>query len=73
MNHIELYEKTIIDNSYHTLDLRLLMKQFNNMRLEEANDIILKLKEFIDLNTNAYMTMETTLKLSDKMVEIPLK
>lgn len=73
MNHIELYEKTIIDNSYHTLDLRLLMKQFNNMRLEEANDIILKLKEFIDLKTNAYMTMETTLKLSDKMVEIPLK
>ena len=50
MNHIELYEKTIIDNSYHTLDLRLLMKQFNNMRLEEANDIILKLKEFIHVN-----------------------
>ncbi|CAB4127778.1 hypothetical protein UFOVP98_34 [uncultured Caudovirales phage] len=58
MNHIELFEKTINDNSYQTLELRLMMKHFNNYTLEQANEILVKLKEFIDMKTNDFMRSE---------------
>ena len=72
MNHIELYETMIQDLSL-SYEQRSIMKELYSMPIAKASKILKEIGEVIDSKVNAYMTMETTLKLSDKMVEIPLK
>ena len=72
MHHIELYETMIQDLSL-SYEQRNIMKELYSMPIAKASKILKEIGKVIDSKVYAYMTMETTLKLSDKMVEIPLK